>query len=81
MIYCFKVCLVQNARVLFCIKQKCVKSGIKIIFHHCSKIEIQLDTYLAYSSSSVHYAIQIDNTVLSLQDIYSTPNIAIFLCT
>lgn len=77
MIYCFKVCLVQNARVLFCIKQKCVKSGIKIIFHHCSKIEIQLDTYLAYSSN----AIQIDNTVLSLQDIYSTPNIAIFLCT
>ena len=77
MIYCFKVCLVQNARVLFCIKQKCVKSGIKIVFHHCSKIEIQLDTYLAYSSN----AIQIDNTVLSLQDIYSTPNIAIFLCT
>ena len=75
MIYCFKVCLVQNARVLFCIKQKCVKSGIKIVFHHCSKIEIQLDTYLAY------YAIQIDNTVLSLQDIYSTPNIAIFLST
>ena len=50
MIYCFKVCLVQNARVLFCIKQKCVKSGIKIVFHHCSKIEIQLNTYLAYSS-------------------------------
>ena len=77
MIYCFKVCLVQNAHVLFCIQQKCVKSGIKIVFHHCSKIEIQLDTYLAYSSN----AIQIDNTVLSLQDIYSTPNIAIFLCT
>ena len=77
MIYCFKVCLVQNANVLFCIQQKCVKSGIKIIFHHCSKIEIQLDTYLAYSSN----AIQIDNTVLSLQDIYSTPNIAIFLST
>ena len=77
MIYCFKVCLVQNARVLFCIKQKCVKSGIKIIFHHCSKIEIQLDTYLAYSSN----AIQIDNTVLNLQDIYSSPNIAIFLST
>ena len=77
MIYCFKVCLVQNARVLFCIQQKCVKSGIKIVFHHFSKIEIQLDTYLAYSSN----AIQIDNTVLSLQDIYSTPNIAIFLCT
>ena len=77
MIYCFKVCLVQNANVLFCIQQKCVKSGIKIFFHHCSKIEIQLDTYLAYSSN----AIQIDNTVLNLQDIYSSPNIAIFLST
>ena len=78
MIYCFKSkCLVQNARVLFCIRQKCVKSGIKIIFHRCSKIEIQLDTYLAYSSN----AIQIDNTVLNLQDIYSSPNIAIFLST
>ena len=75
MIYCFKVCLVQNTRVLFCIEQKCVKSGIKILFHHCSKIEIQLDTYLAYSSN----ATQIDNTVLNLQDINSTPNIAIFL--
>ena len=73
MIYCFKVCLVQNKRVLFCIEQKCVKSGIKILFHHCSKIEIQLDTYLAYSSIWQRI------TVLNLQDINSTPNIAIFL--
>ena len=79
MIYCFKVCLVQNARVLFCIQQKCVKSGIKIVFHHCSQIETQFDTYLAYSSNSVHYMIQIDNTVWNIQDIYATPNIAIFL--
>ena len=58
MIYCFKVCLVQNAHVLFCIQQKCVKSGIKIVFHHCSNIEIQMDTYLALCDKII-------NTVLN----------------